>query len=588
MSLSRVRQLSMEAVDPVMISLPATATLRITPVGTFHGSRPAGLAVTGAMLGLMSAGLVTGALGLTFSTVAILVAGQLLDHASLLRAPGLHGLMLRSGFDLNARTLVRLASVAILATVVGSAWEAAAAWAAWLLWYAAGATERLARIAMYTSRSLAGRGLPELDELPEPPQAMSPWPYAALVAVLALINPVVGAVAIGLTAIARAAVAAKAVLAERRAQNRRRKQVNQALLEYQPEVILLGTGKVQQMYQVNMWLPVLDRLNRKALVVLQSTSGKHALAPSRTPVLCVEDQADLLHLNLDSAKLALYSANAGTNIQLLRLPHLRHAFIGHGDSDKFASQNPFAKVYDEIWVAGQAGEDRYATAGVQIPHEAFVHVGRPQLDGFGDQPGPRAGETTILYAPTWEGWTAEEHHSSLVQIGPELVRRIQRDHPDVRILFRPHPMTGTRDRRAAAALDEVRRLLPEADVMMPGSCDVQDSLAAADLLICDVSSVLSDYLATGRPYAVPNLTPEDYAGFVAANPTAAAAYPLNEELDGLEAALDAAREVARGRQDELAGERDRLRTYVLGPDAPQEAFEKAVEHSIDQSLYPVR
>src|SRR4051812_843872 len=109
-----------------MRPLPATAALRITPVGSFSGSRPAGLALTGAMLGLMSAGLVTGALGLTFSTILILVAGQLLDHVSLRRAPGLHGLMLRSGFDLNARTLVRLASVAILATVVGSAWSAAA------------------------------------------------------------------------------------------------------------------------------------------------------------------------------------------------------------------------------------------------------------------------------------------------------------------------------------------------------------------------------------------------------------------------------------------------------------------------------
>jgi hypothetical protein len=87
----------------------------------------------------MSAGLVTGALGLTVLTVAILVAGQILDHVSLRRAPGLHGLMLRGGFDLNARTLVRLASIAVLATVATPVWTAAAAWGAWLLWYAAGA-----------------------------------------------------------------------------------------------------------------------------------------------------------------------------------------------------------------------------------------------------------------------------------------------------------------------------------------------------------------------------------------------------------------------------------------------------------------
>src|SRR4051794_15680017 len=109
-----------------MRPLPATQTLRITPVGTFHGPRVIGLVLTIAMLGLMSAGLVTGALGWTSATVLILVAGQVLDHFSVRRAPGLHGLMLRSGFDLNARTLVRLASIAVLATVVGSAYAAAA------------------------------------------------------------------------------------------------------------------------------------------------------------------------------------------------------------------------------------------------------------------------------------------------------------------------------------------------------------------------------------------------------------------------------------------------------------------------------
>ena len=39
---------------------------------------------------------------------------------------------------------------------------------------------------------------------------------------------------------------------------------------------------------------------------------------------------------------ALYPANAGKNIHLLRLPGIRHVFIGHGDSDKVASINPNA------------------------------------------------------------------------------------------------------------------------------------------------------------------------------------------------------------------------------------------------------
>jgi hypothetical protein len=33
---------------------------------------------------------------------------------------------------------------------------------------------------------------------------------------------------------------------------------------------------------------------------------------------------------------------------------MKHVFIGHGDSDKQASFNPFSRVYDEVWVAGAA------------------------------------------------------------------------------------------------------------------------------------------------------------------------------------------------------------------------------------------
>ena len=36
-------------------------------------------------------------------------------------------------------------------------------------------------------------------------------------------------------------------------------------------------------------------------------------------------------------------------------PAMQHVFIGHGDSDKLASVNPFSKVYDEVWMAGRRG-----------------------------------------------------------------------------------------------------------------------------------------------------------------------------------------------------------------------------------------
>ena len=83
---------------------------------------------------------------------------------------------------------------------------------------------------------------------------------------------------------------------------------------------------------------------------------------------------------LFSARVALYPANTIKNMHLLREPGIKHVFIGHGDSDKVSSINPFTRVYDEVWVAGRAGRDRWARARVGVRDDAIVEVGRPQLD----------------------------------------------------------------------------------------------------------------------------------------------------------------------------------------------------------------
>ena len=102
-----------------------------------------------------------------------------------------------------------------------------------------------------------------------------------------------------------------------------------------------------------------------------------------------------MNMDLSMVRVALYAANVGKNIHLLRVPTMKHVFIGHGDSDKAASVNPFSKAYDEVWVAGRAGRDRYAIADVGVRDEDIVEVGRPQLapirpgDGVPDGPTSR-------------------------------------------------------------------------------------------------------------------------------------------------------------------------------------------------------
>ena len=82
----------------------------------------------------------------------------------------------------------------------------------------------------------------------------------------------------------------------------------------------------------------------------------------------------------------------------------------------------------------------------------------------------------------------------------------------------------------------------------------------ADGLITDISSVLTDFTATGRPYAVTNPTAVAQPQFRAMFP-AAAGGPLLDPGDGVAPLLD----VVCGRgADRYADEREALRAYLLG------------------------
>jgi hypothetical protein len=52
---------------------------------------------------------------------------------------------------------------------------------------------------------------------------------------------------------------------------------------------------------------------------------------------------------------------------------------------------------------------------------------------------------TVLYAPTWEGWLADECQTSVIAMGPKIIRALIAHEPRLRIIYKPHPLTGTRD-----------------------------------------------------------------------------------------------------------------------------------------------
>nr|QLK01311.1 CDP-glycerol glycerophosphotransferase family protein [Micromonospora carbonacea] len=356
--------------------------------------------------------------------------------------------------------------------------------------------------------------------------------------------------------------------------------VQRWLDSYRPEVALYFAGPAKDVYQANMWLAPTEALQRRAVVLTRSREAFNELADTRLPVICVPAGVDFMNLEFGSVRAALYAANVGANIHMLREPGMKHVFVGHGDSDKQASVNPYSKVYDEVWVAGLAGRERYARAGVGVLDADIVEIGRPQLAGvhtFGSGSPDRP--FTVLYAPTWEGWLDDDpYHTSLVLMGERIVRGLLATRPSLRLIYKPHPLTGTRSKEAKAVHERVVGLIgaaggdvdatsldgPRHRVVTGRVPALFDCFNQTDLLISDISSVVSDFVQSQRPYVVANPSglPEDE--FRRNFPTSRGAYLLSKDCGELEKIVA----VTRAGDDPMTEARRELKVYLLGPDEP--------------------
>ena len=428
------------------------------------------------------------------------------------------------------------------------------------------------------------------------------------------------------------------------------------LQAYQPENLVHFSGTRTSGYQLNMWLETMGNLKGRTMILLSDRHIMAELAPTSLPVVCIPVGSELINMDWSSVKVLFYAANVGASINTLRLPTARHVFIGHGDSDKVASVNPFSRVYDEIWTAGRAGVDRYAEAQVGVRPESLVEVGRPQLGGI--QLGPRRGGIrTVLYAPTWENWTEDPGASSLRLTGEKIVKKLLDSPEQLRVLYRPHPFTGLRDSRCAVVDARIRRMIAQANaraaagvtaaqtperkaalaelaavraelasilgswqsrkgdgadrtrdcrltreqeqrvgvlrsrrgeliwatgrpeehrVVIGDDYGLYDCFNESDALVSDISSVVSDFMASGKPYAITDAAGLGAEEFMLRNTAARAAVVLTPDADGLDRLLAAVRDPAA---DDLAESREALKTYLLGPEEPSsmERFQTALD-----------
>ncbi len=357
--------------------------------------------------------------------------------------------------------------------------------------------------------------------------------------------------------------------------NRVRDEVVAELDAIVPEaVVYMSADAGQSLYILNQWVPPIEALHQRSFIMVREASHLAPIAPTPIPVVYAPGTRHVEELIRPTTLVAYYLANAGKNVHLLREARIRHVFLNHGDSDKSTSANPVSRVYDGVWVAGRAAIDRYEAAGIHMPDSQYAIIGRPQVEQLRVGPILEEHRPTILYAPTFEGYYEESNYSSLERMGPQMIRSILDAVPDVRIIFKPHPASGVQRPGMAAARVEIVELLAAADsghlyVGPESTLTLYECFDLADILISDISSVVTDFLYTERPLVTSNPRELDPDTYFRTFPTQRASYILQADLSNLETILGDALDGDTHRADRLA-----MKKYVLGdlPEGPLAAF----------------
>lgn len=268
------------------------------------------------------------------------------------------------------------------------------------------------------------------------------------------------------------------------------------------------------MYQMRQWYKPLAELAKTwpVVVLARNATGARALfAEEAPPVAFVPTVADLeAFVSTQDIRVVLYVNQNTRNFQMFRYGRRWHVFINHGESDKMYMTTNQYKAYDFAFVAGEAARQRLSRVLWDYDLDRrTIDIGRPQADHFsGVLPFVPDQRSVVLYAPTWEGDRPSAHYGSILSHGEALVRALLPSGSH-RVIYRPHPRSGVLNREYGAANQRIIRAIDAANAADPGAQHVFDSgpelgwqLTAADVAIVDISAMVYDRLATGKPLLV--------------------------------------------------------------------------------------
>ncbi|WP_086302986.1 CDP-glycerol glycerophosphotransferase family protein [Campylobacter vicugnae] len=269
-------------------------------------------------------------------------------------------------------------------------------------------------------------------------------------------------------------------------------------------ILHIGEKGSNALSYIKLWFDYFVEADILFLILLRDKDTyflvKEAFPTANIACATTTKEVNTLLQALPTIQVCFYSSNTGNNFSLLRHTHLKHIFIGHGDSDKASSARKFFRAYDENWVSGQAHIDRIKNANFALNGLKNIKVGRPTLtqlmhlsskdwkDRFNEA-------FNLLYLPTWEGVYKQQDYSSLEHIVEFSKKVLQLE--NIKVSIKLHPHTGKGNKKFL----KINQKLEDIDDLnlIPLNNPLSQHIVASNLFICDISAVVSECLAVDSP-----------------------------------------------------------------------------------------
>lgn len=356
------------------------------------------------------------------------------------------------------------------------------------------------------------------------------------------------------------------------------------LHEYSPQLVIYVSGLAKVAYQINQWLPVLERLHVKPLVLIRERRIVRGINDTEIPIFYARTMVDvetIYDAAGDGLSVVLYPANTMKNVQSLRHSRLQHYFINHGESDKSVNQSKLLMAYDKLLVGGPLAEQRLRDSGLPVRHGQIEYVGRPQAEILLDQKKEGKEIETILYAPTWEGFVEDADYCSVREFGLSVISELAST-GDYKLIIKLHPYTGHRNVEVREAMQNMKKFVADLDSVewIDAAEPIHECMNRSDLLITDISSVLNEYLVTRKPMVLMNVRNDSPQTLQDLFPSTRACYVMNKGGSITELINDISL------NDSKECDRQEVRRLSLGefPEGALQRFENIILETVGDSL----